>query len=49
MLRLIPTIFAALVLSAGAAHAELKKEWLEYRHGDTQLKGYFVYDDGVAG
>jgi len=49
MPRLIPTIFAALVLWTGAAHAELKKEWLEYRHGDTPLKGYFVYDDGVAG
>ena len=49
MPRVIPTIFAALALSTVAAHAEIKSEWLEYRHSDTKLKGYFVYDDSVAG
>lgn len=31
------------------AQAELKKEMIEYKQGDTVLEGYFVYDDAVEG
>jgi dienelactone hydrolase len=35
----------ALLLSATAARAELKKQEVEYKHGDTTLLGYLVWDD----
>jgi len=39
--RFVATLFAAAfaVVQAGAAQAEIKKEWVEYRHGDVKLKG----------
>lgn len=40
---------AFTVLCAGAAQAELKKEWVDYVHGDVKLKGYLVYDDAITG
>jgi dienelactone hydrolase len=40
---------AAVVLVTAAAHAEIRKEWVEYSHGDTRLKGYLVYDDSIGG
>src|SRR5712692_9293244 len=42
---------AALVLmcQAGAARAELKKQWIDYKDGDKPLSGYLVYDDAVSG
>jgi len=46
MLRFIA---AAVALSAATAQAEIKKDWVEYSHGDTKLKGYLVYDDKVTG
>ena len=42
------TIFA-VALQAGAARAELKKQWIDYREGNTPLYGYLVYDDTIAG
>ena len=39
----------ALLVSAGAAQADLRKEWVEYNHGATKLKSYLVYDDKAAG
>lgn len=44
------TILAvAFVLVAGAAHADIKKEWIAYAHGSKNLKGYVVYDDAKSG
>ena len=40
---------AMLVLCTSLAHAELKKEMIEYKQGDTVLEGYFVYDDAIQG
>jgi dienelactone hydrolase len=40
---------AALAIVAGSAQAEIKKDWVEYTHGDTKLKGYLVYDDTISG
>ena len=40
---------AALALQAGAAHAAMKTQWIDYKQGDTQLSGYLVYDDAVTG
>ena len=42
---------AALVVmsQAGAARAELKKQWIDYRDADKPLSGYLVYDDAVSG
>jgi len=40
---------AIFALAAGPALAELKSQWVEYRHGDTRLKAYMVYDDKVTG
>jgi dienelactone hydrolase len=50
MLRmLLLALVAAVALAAGPARAEMKKEWVEYSHGDTKLKAYVVYDDKVSG
>ena len=50
-IRFVAILFAAAfaVVQAGAAQAELKKEWVEYSHGDVKLKGYLVYDDAITG
>src|SRR5712691_7515181 len=40
---------AAFALATATAHAEMKKEWVEYGHGDTRLKAYMAYDDQGAG
>jgi dienelactone hydrolase len=40
------TLFAA---AAGPANASLKSETVTYKQGDTELKGYLVYDDGQQG
>ena len=50
MLRMITAVLAAtFALATGRAHAEMKNQWVEYGHGDTRLKAYMVYDDGVTG
>jgi dienelactone hydrolase len=40
---------AAMFLQAGAAHAAIKTQWIDYKQGDTPLSGYLVYDDAVQG
>ena len=40
----VESMFAAL-----PAAAEVKKEWVEYKHGETKLKAYMVYDDAITG
>jgi dienelactone hydrolase len=50
--RLLSVVCAAAVmamLQAGAARAEIKTQWVEYKQGDTPLRGYLAYDDAVAG
>src|SRR6202047_1982306 len=39
----------AVAIQAGAARAELKKQWIDYKDGDKPLYGYLVYDDAVSG
>ena len=42
--------FVLLCLGAvGGAHAEVKGEPVEYRAGDTVLKGYLAYNDSIQG
>jgi len=40
---------AVLAFAALPAHAEMKKEWVEYSHDGTKLKGYLAYDDKITG
>ena len=50
MLRVLAAaLAAAFAFAAGSAQAEMKREWVEYGHGDTKLKAYMVYDDPVSG
>jgi dienelactone hydrolase len=44
-------VFAAVaaLLQAGAAHAAMKTQWVDYKQGDTVLSGYLVYDDASQG
>ena len=37
----------AAVLAAGAARAEIKTEWIDYKQGDTALRGFLAYDDAI--
>jgi len=39
----------AVAIQAGAARAELKKRWIDYKDGDKPLSGYLVYDDASSG
>ena len=39
----------AVAFQAGAARAELKKQWIDYKEGNTALYGYLVYDDTFSG
>jgi dienelactone hydrolase len=48
MLRLLAAL-VGIALATGAARAEMKKEWIEYHHGETKLKAYMVHDDQVSG
>jgi dienelactone hydrolase len=50
MLRMFASVLAAAFsFAAGSAQAEMKREWVEYTHGDTKLKAYTAYDDSVSG
>ncbi|MGC2030635.1 MAG: dienelactone hydrolase family protein [Steroidobacteraceae bacterium] len=42
-------VAVVVVLQAGAAHAAMKSQWIDYKQGDTALSGYLVYDDAVRG
>ena len=50
-MRFVAILFAAAfaVVQAGTAQAELKNQWVDYRHGDAKLKGYMAYDDKIPG
>jgi dienelactone hydrolase len=37
----------AIALGATAARAEIKTQWVDYKQGDTPLRGYLVYDDAT--
>ena len=43
------TLAAVFAVTGGTAQAEMKREWVEYNHGDTKLKAYLVYDDSMSG
>jgi len=43
------TLAATVAFAANSAQAEVKKEWVEYTHGDVKLKAYVVYDNAVSG
>jgi len=45
----IRLLIAALLALPLAAQAAIKSEAVEYRDGDTQLKGYLYYDDALSG
>jgi dienelactone hydrolase len=50
--RLTGFVLAAAVtslLQAGAAHAAIKTQWIDYKQGNTTLSGYLVYDDAGQG
>src|SRR5262245_45066395 len=50
MQHLLPAVLAAVfALSAVTAQAEMKSQWVDYNHGNTQLKAYMAYDDKVTG
>jgi dienelactone hydrolase len=36
-------------LFTGAARAEIKTQWVDYKEGDTALQGYLAYDDSLTG
>jgi dienelactone hydrolase len=46
-LALIAALFACL--AAGAAQAEIKTQWIDYKQGDAALRGYLAYDDSLSG
>jgi dienelactone hydrolase len=51
-LHAIPVIFGAALafaLQSSVAHAAIKTQYVDYKHGNTQLKGYLAYDDSLAG
>ena len=33
----------AVALGASAARAEIKTQWIDYKQGDTPLRGYLAY------
>ena len=37
----------AVALGASAARAEIKTQWIDYKQGDTPLRGYLAYDDAI--
>ena len=43
------SLILVLMLMSPSAHAELKKQVLDYQQGDTTLEGYLVYDDAIEG
>jgi dienelactone hydrolase len=36
-----------LAVATQAARAEIKTQWIDYKQGDTALRGYLAYDDAV--
>jgi dienelactone hydrolase len=48
-LSLISAVMMFLVLRTGTATAEVKLDRVEYKAGDTELKGWIAYDDDSKG
>lgn len=48
MKRFLVLLLIILIWSVNA-QAELKKESIEYKHGDAVLEGYLAYDDAIKG
>ena len=46
---LVATTAVLATLCAGAARAEIKTQWVDYKEGDTALQGYLAYDDSISG
>jgi dienelactone hydrolase len=46
---LVATTAVLATLCAGAARAEIKTQWIDYKEGDTALQGYLAYDDSSSG
>ena len=51
MRRLLSVVIACvgLAVAAQAARAEIKTQWIDYKQGDTALRGYLAYDDAIKG
>jgi dienelactone hydrolase len=41
------SIVLAVTFGASAARAEVKTQWIDYKQGDTPLRGYLAYDDAI--
>jgi dienelactone hydrolase len=50
MRRLLCVFLAGIALAVGsaAARAEVKTQWIDYKQGDTSLRGYLAYDDAIT-
>src|SRR6266850_3765337 len=46
---LAATAVAAFAFASSAAQAEMKREWVDYSHGNMKLKAYTAYDDSKTG
>jgi dienelactone hydrolase len=49
IMRFVLALPFVLFLTVGAAHAEIRTERVEYRHGELLLEGYLAYDDAAEG
>src|SRR5690242_12801843 len=49
MRRTLLTVVAAWLMLGGAARAEIKTQEIDYKAGDTPLKGFLAYDDAQKG
>ena len=51
MSRLALVLFTAVLACSFAvgARAEIKTQWVDYKEGDTPLRGYLAYDDSLSG
>jgi dienelactone hydrolase len=52
IMRLLSAFICVALASAfqtGVARAEIRTQYLDYRHGDVQLSGYLAYDDAQPG
>ena len=49
MRRLLSVVIACvgLAVAVQAARAEIKTQWIDYKQGETALRGYLAYDDAI--
>src|SRR5262245_43475108 len=45
--RLAIACLALAIVGATAARAEIRTQWIDYKQGDTPLRGYLAYDDAI--